>query len=62
MESGTKRIRGRVYPWGIVDIESDVCDFNKLRTFICRFVPRFFYLCSFLNQSWIFNLNLAFLK
>ena len=36
IECGNKRVRGRVYPWGIVDIESDTsCDFNKLRTFLC---------------------------
>ena len=35
IESGSKRVRGRVYPWGIIDIESDACDFTKLRTFIC---------------------------
>lgn len=36
IECGQKRVRGRVYPWGIVDIESDTaCDFNKLRTFLC---------------------------
>ena len=29
-------MRGRVYPWGIIDIESDEsCDFTKLRTFLC---------------------------
>lgn len=37
MEVGGKRIRGRAYPWGIVDIESDNCDFSKLRTFLCRY-------------------------
>lgn len=36
IESGNKRVRGRVYPWGIIDIESDsTCDFSKLRTFLC---------------------------
>lgn len=36
MEYGNKRIRGRAYPWGIVDIESpENCDFTKLRTFLC---------------------------
>ncbi|CAF0964597.1 unnamed protein product [Brachionus calyciflorus] len=35
MEVGGKRIRGRAYPWGIIDIESDCCDFAKLRTFLC---------------------------
>jgi len=35
IESGNKRIRGRVYPWGIIDIDSDSCDFSKLRTFLC---------------------------
>lgn len=37
MEVGNKRVRGRAYPWGIIDIESDACDFSKLRTFLCRF-------------------------
>ena len=37
IESGGTRIRGRIYPWGIIDIESDSCDFKKLRTFLCRF-------------------------
>lgn len=37
LESGNKRVRGRVYPWGIVDIESSCCDFTKLRTFLCRY-------------------------
>ena len=37
IESGNKRVRGRVYPWGIIDIESDSCDFVKLRTFLCRY-------------------------
>lgn len=36
LESGNKRVRGRVYPWGIIDIESNSCDFSKLRTFLCR--------------------------
>lgn len=35
IESGNKRVRGRVYPWGIIDIESECCDFVKLRTFLC---------------------------
>lgn len=35
MEVGNKRVRGRAYPWGIIDIESDCCDFSKLRTFLC---------------------------
>ena len=39
MEYGNKRIRGRAYPWGIVDIESpENCDFTKLRTFLCWLV------------------------
>ncbi len=37
IESGGKKVRGRIYPWGIIDIESNSCDFSKLRTFLCRF-------------------------
>lgn len=36
VESGNKKIRARVYPWGIIDIESDICDFTRLKTFLCR--------------------------
>ena len=35
IESAGMKIRGRVYPWGIIDIESKNCDFTKLRTFLC---------------------------
>lgn len=38
IEYGGKRVRGRVYPWGMIDIESDSCDFTKLRTFLCRLI------------------------
>ncbi len=37
IESSGRKIRGRIYPWGIIDIESNSCDFTKLRTFLCRF-------------------------
>ncbi|XP_067687422.1 septin-2-like isoform X1 [Haliotis asinina] len=32
VEAGGKRIRGRAYPWGIVEVDNpNHCDFNKLR-------------------------------
>ncbi len=30
-----KKVRGRMYPWGLVEVEnSDHCDFIKLRTML----------------------------
>ena len=35
VEIAGKKVRGRQYPWGIVDIENaDHCDFIKLRTML----------------------------
>ena len=34
-----KKVRGRQYPWGVVDIENPVhCDFIKLRTMLITFM------------------------
>lgn len=37
VEVNSKRVRGRSYPWGVVDIENDEhCDFNTLRNMLVR--------------------------
>ena len=37
IEVAGKRIRGRRYPWGIVDVDNpDHCDFAKLRQMLIR--------------------------
>lgn len=36
-EVGGKRVRGRIYPWGVVDIENPAhCDFTMLRNMLIR--------------------------
>lgn len=35
MEIRSKKVRGRQYPWGVVEVENpDHCDFVKLRTML----------------------------
>ena len=35
LEVRNKRVRGRMYPWGVVEIENpEHCDFTKLRTML----------------------------
>lgn len=37
LEVNGKRIRGRLYPWGVVEVENkDHCDFVKLRNMLIR--------------------------
>lgn len=37
LEVNGKRVRGRLYPWGVVEVENkDHCDFVKLRTMLIR--------------------------
>ncbi|KAJ8257156.1 hypothetical protein COCON_G00193080 [Conger conger] len=37
VEAKGKRVRGRLYPWGIVEVENSVhCDFVKLRNMLVR--------------------------
>uniref|UniRef100_A0ABM5EMU3 Septin-4-like isoform X3 n=1 Tax=Pogona vitticeps TaxID=103695 RepID=A0ABM5EMU3_9SAUR len=37
VEANSKRFRGRIYPWGVVDVENPAhCDFVKLRTMLIR--------------------------
>ncbi|XP_062503942.1 septin-1-like isoform X2 [Corticium candelabrum] len=37
LEVGGKKVRGRLYPWGVVEVEnSDHCDFTKLRNMLIR--------------------------
>ncbi|XP_004349897.2 CDC10 protein [Capsaspora owczarzaki ATCC 30864] len=37
LEIGGKKVRGRMYPWGIVEVENeDHCDFTKLRNLLIR--------------------------
>ncbi|XP_053561231.1 septin-4-like, partial [Bombina bombina] len=37
VESNGKRVRGRQYPWGVVEVENEQhCDFVKLRTMLIR--------------------------
>ena len=37
VEQNGKKVRGRSYPWGVVDIENDEhCDFNTLRNMLVR--------------------------
>lgn len=39
LEVNGKRVRGRLYPWGVVEVENkDHCDFVKLRNMLIRFV------------------------
>ncbi|KAM3172314.1 Septin-4 [Hymenolepis weldensis] len=34
---GGKRVRGRQYPWGVVEVENPKhCDFTKLRIFLLK--------------------------
>ena len=38
LEVNGKRVRGRLYPWGVVEVENkDHCDFVKLRNMLIRF-------------------------
>lgn len=38
-----KRVRGRLYPWGVVEVENkDHCDFVKLRNMLIRWVSYIF--------------------
>ena len=37
LEVNGKRVRGRLYPWGVVEVENkDHCDFVKLRNMLIR--------------------------
>ena len=37
MEVGGKRVKGRVYPWGVVEVENPAhSDFARLRQFLVR--------------------------
>lgn len=37
LEVGGKKVRGRLYPWGVVEVEnSEHCDFTKLRNMLIR--------------------------
>lgn len=37
LEIGGKKVRGRMYPWGIVEVENEAhCDFTKLRNLLIR--------------------------
>lgn len=39
LEVNGKRVRGRLYPWGVVEVENkDHCDFVKLRNMLIRWV------------------------
>lgn len=39
LEVNGKRVRGRLYPWGVVEVENkDHCDFVKLRNMLIRSV------------------------
>ncbi len=39
LEVNGKRVRGRLYPWGVVEVENkDHCDFVKLRNMLIRLV------------------------
>jgi len=38
-EFKNKKIRGRQYPWGIIDVDNeDHCDFIKLRQMLIRYI------------------------
>ena len=38
LEVNGKRVRGRLYPWGVVEVENkDHCDFVKLRNMLIRY-------------------------
>lgn len=39
VEASSKKVRGRVYPWGVAEVDSlDHCDFVVLRNMLIRLV------------------------
>jgi len=37
VSSAGKKVKGRAYPWGTVEVENDAhCDFRKLRSLLIR--------------------------
>lgn len=61
LEVNGKRVRGRLYPWGVVEVENkDHCDFIKLRNMLIRLVESIPHKCCYLNNV-IYSIPLVLL-
>jgi len=55
-----RKVRGRLYPWGVVEVENpEHCDFIKLRTLLVLVIlfPSLFY-CDFISVVFEYILTL----
>ena len=56
VEASSKKVRGRVYPWGVAEVDSlDHCDFVVLRNMLIRYISMelfsFYSICCTLHRT-----------